>query len=93
MLINKIQEANEDANPTLRSIRLLIREPKTRAVEITSPVSIRGKTFQPGAQPLVVDPKNLPEGYISAEVAVELLQAGAARAITEAMLQAEEAEL
>ena len=90
---NPIQAANEESNPTLRSIRLLIREPKTRAVEITAAVSIKGKTLQPGTQLPVVDPRHLPSGFISAEDAVALLQAGAARAITESMLQAEEAEL
>ena len=92
-MLNTIREANEDLNPTLRAIRTLIREPKTRAVEITAPVSIKGQNLQPGTQLPVVDPRHLPEGFISAEDAVALLQAGAARAITESMLQAEEAEL
>ncbi len=92
-MLNTIREANEDLNPTLRAIRTLIREPKTRAVEITAPVSIKGQNLQPGTQLPVVDPRHLPSGFISAEDAVALLQAGAARAITESMLQAEEAEL
>ncbi len=90
---NPIQAANEEAKPILRAIRQLIREPKTRAIEITAPVSIRGQTLQPGTQLPVVDPRHLPSGFVSAEDAVALLQAGAARAITESMLQAEEAEL
>ena len=90
---NPIQAANEEANPMLRAIRRLIREPKVCAIEIKTPCLHKGRDLQPGQQVIVVDHRALPSGYISAEDAAILLQNNAASAITEAELETLEAAL
>jgi len=88
-----VRAANEEANPMLRAIRQLIREPKVCAIEIKTPCLHKGRDLQPGQQVIVVDHRALPSGFISAEDAAILLQNNAASAITEAELETLEAAL
>lgn len=86
-----IQAANEEKNPVLRSLRIHIREPKVRAIEIQGGSRLhKGRHLTQGERLIVLDTKRLPPGFILAEDAAALLENRMATAITESQLQAEE---
>jgi hypothetical protein len=86
-----IQIANEEKNPSLRILRIHIREPKVRAIEIRGNRLFKGRAHKLGERLIVVDPANLPTGFVLAKDAAELIEANMAVGITEDQLQAEEA--
>lgn len=89
--LDPIQAANEERNPILRSLRIHIREPKVRAIEIHGNRLHKGRHLTQGERLIVLDTKKLPPGFILAEDAASLLENRMATAITESQLQAEEA--
>lgn len=84
--LDPIQAANEDANPELRAIRKLIREPRAVMIRTRDATMVRGVTFPAGEEMVIVNPRKLPPGLITESDAVALIQAGA-EVVTETDLE------
>jgi hypothetical protein len=84
--LDPIQAANEEANPELRAIRKLIREPRAIMIRSKEATMVRGVRYAPGEEFVIVNPRKLPPGLISESDAVALIQAGA-EVVTESDLE------